>query len=334
MARPVEDDDDHVADRPAAALGDQLAGLDQRPVEVEQVGDVFTAGELFHVDAGARVEHRAFLGQRDHRERARHAQGAEARALERVDGDVDLGRAAVADVLAVEEHRGFVLLPLADHDDAVHRDRVEDVAHRVDGGTVGGELVAAADPAGRREGGRLGDPDELQGEVAIRLGLLGRRHRPEHIGSRRGRTLGSDPAADGGAARRARRVREARRGGGLHRPVDRRDGGAGRLHAAGAERRLDRADAARERHRRRLPARPGAAGAGGGGARRRLRRALRARHRHLLGPDRRRLERDPVREAAVEDPRDARIPPPRARGRAHLDPLQARNEAAATRCRS
>ena len=52
------------------------------------------------------------------------------------------------------------------------------------------------------------------------------------------------------------------------------------------------------RHRRRLPARPGAARPGGGGARRRLGRALRARHRLLLGPDRRRLERHPLRAAA------------------------------------
>ena len=92
------------------------------------------------------------------------------RALERVDGDVDLRRAAVADLLAVEEHRGFVLLALADHDDAVHRDRVEDEAHRVDGGAVGGELVAAADPAGGGQRRGLGDPDQLQRDVAIGLG--------------------------------------------------------------------------------------------------------------------------------------------------------------------
>ena len=42
------------------------------------------------------------------------------RALERVDGDVDLRRRAVADVLAVVEHRRLVLLALADDDEAVH----------------------------------------------------------------------------------------------------------------------------------------------------------------------------------------------------------------------
>ena len=81
------------------------------------------------------------------------------------------GRAAVADLLAVEEHRRFVLLALADHDDAVHRDRVEHVAHRVDGGAVGGDLVAAADPAGGGQGGGLGDAHQLQRDVAVGLRL-------------------------------------------------------------------------------------------------------------------------------------------------------------------
>ena len=78
-------------------------------------------------------------------------------------------RAAVADLLAVEEHRRLVLLALADHDDAVHRDGVDQQAHRVDGGAVGRLLVAAPDPAGGGQRRRLGDPDELQGEVAIGL---------------------------------------------------------------------------------------------------------------------------------------------------------------------
>ena len=135
-------------------------------------------GHLFHVDAGAGVEHRAALGEGDDRDRARHPQRAEAGPLERVDGDVDDRRRAVADLLAVVEHRRLVLLALADDDGAVHRDRVEDVAHRVDGGLVGGDLVAAADPAGRGEGGGLGDADELEREVAVGLGGWGGLHLP------------------------------------------------------------------------------------------------------------------------------------------------------------
>ena len=167
VAGPVEHDDDHVADRAAPALGDERDGLAERAVEVEQVGDVGRAGHLLHVHARPRVEHRAARRQRDHGQRARHPVRGERRALERVDGDVDLRRRAVADLLAVVEHRRLVLLALADHDDAVHLHRLEHVAHAVDGGLVGGLLVAQADQRRGREGGGLGDADELEREVAV-----------------------------------------------------------------------------------------------------------------------------------------------------------------------
>ena len=47
--------------------------------------------------------------------------------------------------------------------------------HGLDGGAVGAELVAPAHPAAGRHGGRLGDPHELHGEVAVG-GLAGRHH--------------------------------------------------------------------------------------------------------------------------------------------------------------
>ena len=96
------------------------------------------------------------------------AERRERGAVDRVDGDVDLRRRAVADALAVVEHRRFVLLALADDDDAVHRHGVEHDAHGVDRGAVGAVLVAAAHPAGGGQRGGLGDPDQLQGEVAVR----------------------------------------------------------------------------------------------------------------------------------------------------------------------
>ena len=40
-------------------------------------------------------------------------------------------------------------------------------AHGVDGGAVGAVLVAPAHPPRRGQRGRLGDPDELEGEVAV-----------------------------------------------------------------------------------------------------------------------------------------------------------------------
>jgi hypothetical protein len=59
---------------------------------------------------------------------------------------------------------------------APHRDRVEHEAHRVDGRSVGGDLVAAADPAGGGERRRLSHADQLQREVAVGLCLGGLGH--------------------------------------------------------------------------------------------------------------------------------------------------------------
>src|SRR6185295_8331424 len=54
-----------------------------------------------------------------------------------------------------------------------HRDRVDHQAHRVDGGLIGRHLVPPAHPSARGERGSLGDPDELQGDVAVRTLLHG-----------------------------------------------------------------------------------------------------------------------------------------------------------------
>ena len=89
-------------------------------------------------------------------------------AVDRVDREVALGAVAVADLFAVVEHRGVVLLALADHHDAAHRHRVDQLAHGVDGCAVAALLVAPADPPAGGHGAGLGDPDQFEGEVSIR----------------------------------------------------------------------------------------------------------------------------------------------------------------------
>ena len=120
--------------------------------------------DLLHVDARARVEHRAAVGDRDDRKCVGLALRHQARAVDRVDGDVDVRRIARADPLAVVEHRRLVLLPLADDDHAVHLHGVEEQPHGVDGGLVGGVLVAPAHPTrGRQRGGFGGtQPDRAR----------------------------------------------------------------------------------------------------------------------------------------------------------------------------
>ena len=77
------------------------------------------------------------------------------------------GRRAIADPLAVVEHRRLVLLALADDDDAVHGDRGQHGTHRIDRGLVDALLVAAPHetPGGDSRG--LGDPHQLEREIAV-----------------------------------------------------------------------------------------------------------------------------------------------------------------------
>ena len=95
------------------------------------------------------------------------AVGDEVRALERIDGDVDLGDVVLvvpADLLADEQHRRLVALALADDDRAGELDLVHRPAHRLDRGAVGVVLLASAHEAGGGQRRRLGDPDHLQRE--------------------------------------------------------------------------------------------------------------------------------------------------------------------------
>src|SRR5581483_12208376 len=89
-------------------------------------------------------------------------------AVDRVDGEVAIGPVAVADLFAVVEHRGVVLLALADDNDAAHRHGVHQLADRVDGRSVAALLVAAANPAAGRHRARLGDSHKFQGQVSVR----------------------------------------------------------------------------------------------------------------------------------------------------------------------
>ena len=121
---------------------------------------------LFMYMSGA-CKQAAALGDGEYRERVRHRLGADRRAFERIDGDVDLRPVAVADLLADVEHRRFVHLALADDDRAAHGYAAELAAHGIDGSLVGGLLVSSASEARSGDRGRLGHPCDLENEHPI-----------------------------------------------------------------------------------------------------------------------------------------------------------------------
>jgi hypothetical protein len=168
VAVPVEDDDREIAHALPLGLGDPSQVLRGRGRDVDGADGVRADGDLLHVDAGSWVEHRAALADGDDRQRVAPAQGGQGGAVDGVHGDVAERRRAVAHLLAVEQHRRFVLLALADHDHAVHRHGRQHRPHGFDGGAVGTVLVAPAHPARAGECGSLGGPHQLEGEVAVR----------------------------------------------------------------------------------------------------------------------------------------------------------------------
>ena len=174
VARPVEDDDRDVGGSLLLGLGDAPDVLGDGQADVDDVGGLGAGGELVHVEDGGGVVHRPAVGDGHDGDGVVHALGRQRRAVDGVDGDVDLGAGAVADLLAVVEHRGVVLLALADDDDAVHADRGDHRAHRLDRGAVGLVLLAAADPPASGHRRCLGHPDQLEGEVAVGLAVLHR----------------------------------------------------------------------------------------------------------------------------------------------------------------
>src|SRR5437764_1230725 len=108
VPRPVEDADRDVGDAGMLDLRDAPQLLGDPRVDLDDVGALRADGQLLHVEHRARVEHRAPLGDREHRQRIRHALPHQRRAVDRVDRHVDLGTGTVADVLAVVQHRGVV----------------------------------------------------------------------------------------------------------------------------------------------------------------------------------------------------------------------------------
>jgi len=145
------------------APGDGLQVAFDRGVDVDVPLRRGPDDELVHVDVRS-VQEPALVPSGEHGDGVRRAGGAEVRALEGVDGDVD-GVAAATDLLADVEHRGLVALAFADDDDPLDVEVFHLLAHGLDGDLVGVLAVSLAHGPGRGYGGALHDPYELQRQL-------------------------------------------------------------------------------------------------------------------------------------------------------------------------
>ena len=164
----VEDDDGEILHFLTLGLGHIVEVLGDRRVEADCPLRFGADRNLFHVHARTGVVHGAPGRDGDDGQRVAAAEGGQGRAVDRVDGDVGFGVGAIADALAVVEHRRLVLFAFTDDDHAVHRHGSEHVAHGIDRGAVGPFLVTPTHPAGGGHRRRFGDSDQLECEVAVR----------------------------------------------------------------------------------------------------------------------------------------------------------------------
>ncbi|MDI2020793.1 hypothetical protein PJL18_01302 [Paenarthrobacter nicotinovorans] len=167
MAVTVKDHDVELVDLDALGLGDEVQVLLDGQAQIHHVGGLGTRDELLHVEDCGGVEHGAALSDCQHCEGVVDAQGGEAGSVDGIDGDVALGTGAVTNLLAVEQHGGFVFFAFTNHHDAVEVDGVKERTHGVDGGTVGFVLVAETYPVAAGNCRGFGDADEFKRKVAV-----------------------------------------------------------------------------------------------------------------------------------------------------------------------
>ena len=169
MARPVEHGDDHVLDRLVLGLRERADVLADRASQVDDANPFWSRDDLLHVEEVLGVVHGAAVGHGDDAQCVLASGSGQARSIDRVDRDVAVWPLPVPDLLAVEEHRGFVLFALADDNNTGEVDRGEELAHGVDGGAVGSVLVTTPDERRRPNGSGLGCAHQLHSEVSVRV---------------------------------------------------------------------------------------------------------------------------------------------------------------------
>ena len=97
--------------------------------------------DLLHVAIG-RMQQRAGFSHCDRGDRPGHVFGAERRAFQGINRNIDFRSVLSADLFADEKHRRFINLALADNDGSVDRQLVEFAAHGIDRGLIGSLVLA------------------------------------------------------------------------------------------------------------------------------------------------------------------------------------------------
>ena len=166
---PVEHTDRDLIRRHPLRLGERLDVVGGTLVQVDDPGRISRAtGDLVHIGV-RRIQHRALRRPGHHRQRIRHGLGRERRALKRIQRNIDLVLAALADLFPDVQHRRLVTFTLADHDFPIDIQIIQGRAHRINRGLVRLLFVAAPNEFPGGDGGNLGDADRIQHQAAIEV---------------------------------------------------------------------------------------------------------------------------------------------------------------------
>ena len=169
MARAVENNSGQIFDSLAIGPGDSLQVLGDRRFDVDLALRRRPDSDLVHVDEWPWVEHRAARRNGHGREGVVGTVGQGTRAVNRINSNVHLRPSPRADALTVEQHRGMILLALADDNDRIHLNGIQHQSHRFNRGTVSSDLIAATHLTTGRQCGRLGHAHQFQRQVACRF---------------------------------------------------------------------------------------------------------------------------------------------------------------------
>jgi len=174
VPRPIEHDDDEIFDPAAVCLRNRPKIEANRRVEVDHVASARADDELLHVNV-RRMEQAATFGRGQDSQRIRRSGGAQIRALERIDGDVDWrirARRAVShpDLLANVEHRRLVALAFTNDDGAVDRNRVHFPPHGFHGDLIRLVPVPLTHRVRTRYRRLFDDTEKVERQVRVREG--------------------------------------------------------------------------------------------------------------------------------------------------------------------
>ena len=173
MARPVEHDDDQILNVASHAFGDIFQIVDHRGVKIDRAFARRADHDLLHVAVG-RVEQSAAFGSGQHGDSAGRARGAQIRAFQRIDRDIDfrnfssVGKLG-ADFFADIEHGRFIALAFANHDRAPHGDGVHGLAHGFGRDLIGKFALPLAHGVRGGDGRSLHHPQKSRSQITFNI---------------------------------------------------------------------------------------------------------------------------------------------------------------------